>query len=128
VVGAAIVEGARVLLTRRSAAMSMPGKWEFPGGKLEAGEAPEQALAREVREELGLEIEVGAFLGRGSALVGGRRIRLDVFLARRRAGDLALAEHDAAEWFAAGQLAGLDWPEADAPILPRLAAALARSG
>ena len=126
VVGAAIVEAERVLLTRRGPALSMPGKWEFPGGKVEAGEAPEAALAREVAEELGLAIEVGAHLGRGSALHAGRRIRLDVFLARAAAGEPALGEHDAAGWFTAAELGGLDWPEADLPILPRLAAALAR--
>ena len=124
VVGAALVEGARVLVTRRGPAMAMPGKWEFPGGKVERGESPEAALTREVAEELGLAIEVGAHLGRGTALVAGRRIVLDVFLARALGGDLALVEHDAAAWVTAGELAGLDWPEADLPILPLLAAAL----
>ncbi len=113
-----------MLVTRRGPAMSMPGKWEFPGGKVERGESPEAALAREVAEELGLAIEVGAHLGRGTALVAGRRIVLDVFLARALGGDLALVEHDAAAWVTAGELAGLDWPEADLPILPLLAAAL----
>ncbi len=124
VVGAAVVEGARVLLTRRGPAMSMPGKWEFPGGKVDAGEEPEAALAREAAEELALELEVGAHLGRGTALVDGRRIVLDVYRARRRGGELRLAEHDACGWFAAAELAALDWPEADLPILPLLAGAL----
>ena len=121
VVGAAIVDGARVLLTRRGPAMAMAGKWEFPGGKVEWGEAPEAALVREVGEELGLAIEVGSHVGRGTALVAGRRIVLDVFLARAVRGDLALAEHDAAVWAGAAELDRFDWPEADLPILPRLA-------
>ncbi len=120
VVGAAIVEGGRVLLTRRSPRMSLAGKWEFPGGKVEAGEAPAAALAREIREELGLEIEVGARLGRGTALHAGRRIVLEVFLARRTGGHLALVEHEEHGWFTAPELAPLDWPEADLPILPAL--------
>jgi len=127
VVGAAIVEGGRVLLTRRGPSMSMPGRWEFPGGKVEAGEAPAAALAREVAEELGLAIEVteGPPLGRGSALVGGRRILLEVYVARRVSNAAPrLTEHDALGWFAADELAPLDWPEADLPILPALARAL----
>lgn len=125
VVGAAIVEEGRVLLTRRGPAQSMPGKWEFPGGKVEAGEAPEAALAREVAEELGLAIEVGTRIGRGTALVGGRRIVLEVHLARRvGGGDPRLTEHDAAGWFGPEDLASLDWPEADLPILSPLRRAL----
>jgi 8-oxo-dGTP diphosphatase len=124
VVGAAIVEGGRVFLARRGPAMSMPGKWEFPGGKVEDGEAPEAALVREVAEELGIEIEVGRFLGRGEAEHAGRRIVLDVWLARRLAGEPASREHDAVGWFGAGELAGLDWPEADLPLLAPLALAL----
>lgn len=121
VVGAALVERGRVLLTRRSARMSMPGKWEFPGGKVEAGEEPRPALAREVAEELGIAVEVGERIGRGTALHDGRRIVLEVFAARRTAGELRLAEHEEHGWFAAGELAALDWPEADLPILPALA-------
>ena len=127
VVGAAIVEGGRVLLTRRSPRMSMPGKWEFPGGKVEPGEEPPAALAREVAEELGLEIEVGSRLGRGTALHAGRRIVLEVYRARRRGGELRLVEHEEHGWFTADGIAALDWPEADLPILPALVGALAGS-
>ena len=124
VVGAAIVEGGRVFLARRGPAMSMPGKWEFPGGKVEDGEAPEAALVREVAEELGIDIEVGSFLGRGEAEHAGRTIVLDVWLARRVTGEPASREHDAVGWFAAAELATLDWPEADLPLLEPLARAL----
>ncbi len=126
VVGAALIEARRVLLTRRSARMSMPGKWEFPGGKIEPGESAAEALARECREELGLEVEIGARVGRGSALHGGRRIVLEVFAARRLSGELRLQEHDEHGWFTAGELEALDWPEADLPILPALARQLER--
>lgn len=125
VVGAAIVEAGKVLLTRRAPGMSMAGKWEFPGGKVEPGESEPAALAREVAEELGLAIEVGARLGRGSSWHDGRRIELIVYLARRRAGDLQLAEHEEHGWFDAAGVGGLDWPEADLPVLPALQRALA---
>ena len=128
VVGAAIVEGGRVYLARRGPAMSMPGKWEFPGGKVEDGEAPEAALVREVGEELGIAIELTGFLGRGESEHAGRRIVLDVWLARRLGGEPSAREHDAAGWFTAGELAGLDWPEADLPLLPALVRALGGVG
>ena len=124
VVGAAIVEAGRVLLARRGPEMSMPGKWEFPGGKVEPGEAPEAALVREVAEELGVRIEPEAFLGRGESDHDGTRIVLDVWLARRVGGEPASGEHDALGWFGAAELEALDWPEADLPILPELRRAL----
>lgn len=126
VVGAAIVEAGRVFLARRGPAMSMPGLWEFPGGKVEAGETSEAALVREVGEELGIAIEVGAFLGRGEAEHAGRRIVLDVWLAKRLTGEPVSREHDATGWFAAADLTALAWPAADLPLLPRLAAVLER--
>ncbi len=125
VVGAAILEQGRVLLTRRGASMSMAGKWEFPGGKVEPEEEPRAALAREVAEELGLAVDVGDCIGRGTALHGGRRIVLDVYAARRTGGELRLHEHEQHGWFGGGELAALDWPEADLPILPALARRLA---
>ena len=124
VVGAALIEDGRVLLTRRSARMSMPGKWEFPGGKIEPGESAAAALARECREELGLELEIGARIGRGTAHHDGRRIVLRVYRARRLGGELALVEHEEHGWFGPDELAALDWPEADLPILPSLERAL----
>jgi len=128
VVGAAIVEGARVLLARRGPAMSMAGKWEFPGGKVEPGESPQAALVREVAEELELSIELGELLGRGEAEDGERRIVLDVWLARRVTGEPVSHEHDALGWFGPDELADLDWPEADLPLLPGLARVLRGTG
>lgn len=65
VVGAAIVSGGRCFVAQRGEEMALPFQWEFPGGKVEDGEDPEEALAREIAEELSLEIEVGDYLGCG---------------------------------------------------------------
>lgn len=124
VVGAAIVQAGRCLVTQRGASMTMPGKWEFPGGKVEFRERPEKALARELREELGIEAEVGAWLGRGDAIHAGRRVCLDVYLATADTRTLKLHEHSAFEWLGAPALDAPDWADADIPVLPALRACL----
>lgn len=126
VVGAAIVEGGRCLVARRGLGMALAGYWEFPGGKVEPGESPEVALVREIREEMGIGIEVGAWLGRGEAVVGSRRILLDVYLATRIDGEPRLNEHSEMRWIGAGEVEELDWAEADRPTLAGLRRILAR--
>ncbi len=127
VVGAAILKGGRCLTARRGPGMSDPGKWEFPGGKVEPGEAPEEALAREISEELGLRIEVGEPLGVGLAKSAqGRVIRLQVFRARLLSGTPVLREHDQLRWVGAKSLHALDWSAADIPVLDALAESLDR--
>lgn len=130
VVGAAIVRDGRCLAAQRGPAMRLPGKWEFPGGKVEDGEDPRAALAREVREELGLEIEVGELLGTGrdagGDTAGGVAVRLDVYLAVVTDGELRLLEHAAVRWLTGTELDDVDWAEADLPLLPLLRARLDR--
>ena len=128
VVGAAILRHGTFIAAQRHRNMAEPLKWEFPGGKIEAGEDPRQALAREIREELALEIAVGAWLGRGTHEEGGRRIVLDVFTATVVAGEIRLAEHRRAGWFRASEIDDLDWAAADRPVLPALRRLLAGAG
>jgi 8-oxo-dGTP diphosphatase len=117
VVGAAIIRDGRCLAAQRSPAMAEPLKWEFPGGKVEAGEDPRTALRREVGEELGLRIAVGGRLGRGDRRLGDRRIALEVFAARVVSGRVRLAEHCRYGWFRAEEIERLDWAPADRPLL-----------
>ena len=124
VVGAAILREGRCLAAQRGAAMPLAMQWEFPGGKVEAGEDPRAALQREIREELGLDIEVGELLGRGVALERTRQICLDVYLATIAGGELALAEHAATSWVGPDELYELDWAAADVPVLGALEARL----
>ena len=129
VVGAAIVRDGCCLAARRGPGMRLPGKWEFPGGKVEDGEDPRAALAREVREELGLDVDVGEWLGTGHAADGESTVRLDVYAASlARAGELRLLEHSEARWVSAAELDALDWAEADVPVLARVRALLASGG
>jgi mutator protein MutT len=122
VVGAAIRQQQKCLIAQRGPGMSHPGKWEFPGGKLEAGESEAQALAREIAEELGLQVAVGALLGSGSALMSGRHIQLAVYAASVVSGTLALREHSRIHWVTADELMGFDWADADVPVLPTIRA------
>ena len=129
VVGAAIVRDSRCLAAQRGPGMRLAGKWEFPGGKVEDGEDPRAALAREVREELGLEIEVGELLGTGhdarSDAASEVAVRLDVYLATVSGGELSLLEHAAVRWLTFAELDTVDWAAADRPLLPLLRSRLA---
>lgn len=126
VVGAAIVQGARCLIAQRGPSMSLPGKWEFPGGKVEPGEAPTAALTREIAEELGLEIHVGQLLGCGTATVASRVIALDVYVASVAAGSVCLREHAQTVWATADDLPGFDWADADVPCVENVVVWLRR--
>lgn len=129
VVGAAILRGSRCLVALRSQGMAEAGRWEFPGGKVEAGEAPHEALAREVREELGCDVEVGRWIGRGRATTAsGRSIRLDVYLAVILDGEPRAREHAELRWVEAEELRRLDWACADVPIADALATYLESNG
>ncbi|UFS57607.1 (deoxy)nucleoside triphosphate pyrophosphohydrolase [Subtercola endophyticus] len=81
VVGAVIAHGGKVLCCRRAPGKASAGLWEFPGGKIEAGETPEQALAREIQEELGVPILVGDLVLRAITSVDGREIDLACYWA-----------------------------------------------
>ncbi len=125
VVGAAILREGRCLVARRSADMDAPGCWEFPGGKVEDGELPRQALVREIREELDVEIAAGDWLGRGEQVEGDRVIVLDVYACELRSGEVHPHEHDACEWLGADELHRLDWAPPDVPIVERVIERLA---
>jgi 8-oxo-dGTP diphosphatase len=123
-VAAAIITEGRVLACERSAPPEVAGRWEFPGGKVEAGETDEQALARECVEELGVRVEVGARVGPDVSLAHGRAV-LRVYAARLLEGDLPQAlEHTAMRWLSADELDSVHWLPADKPIVAELPALL----
>ncbi|MFN7278553.1 MAG: (deoxy)nucleoside triphosphate pyrophosphohydrolase [bacterium] len=119
-VACAIIEGPEgVLCAQRSAMMSLPLVWEFPGGKIEAGETAEGALLREIREELQVEIIIGQALTYADhSYVEGRVIRLFPFVCRLAGGgDPIPREHAALRWVMREELRSLDWAAADVPVL-----------
>ncbi|MDP9117245.1 MAG: (deoxy)nucleoside triphosphate pyrophosphohydrolase [Actinomycetota bacterium] len=126
VVGAAIVHLGRVLAARRSAPAELAGEWEFPGGKVEAGESDEDALVRECREEIGVEIAVGRLLGAGRTAQG---LTLRVYLAEHLVGfPEALVDHDELRWLGPDQLDTVRWLPADLPFVAAVKASLSSGG
>jgi len=119
VVCALIIRNDTVLCAQRSERMALPLKWEFPGGKLEDGEAPEEALKREIMEELAIDITVGRALNVTEyTYKNGRTIRLLPYLATMASDQEPVAnEHAELRWVKAFDLLDLDWAAADVPIV-----------
>lgn len=106
-----------VLVTQRSSVMQLPLKWEFPGGKVEEGETAEEALLREIKEELDLETEIIQALSPNCHSYGTKTICLIPFICKIRRGSIHLREHAAYLWLKPNELLNLDWAEADIPIV-----------
>jgi 8-oxo-dGTP diphosphatase len=116
VVGVALVRAGRVLAARRASPPATAGRWEFPGGKVEAGESADAAAAREIREELGCGITVTGWLDPEVAIRPGLLLRVAV--AELVAGEPVPAdgEQDAVQWLRADQVDDVDWLPADRPF------------
>ncbi|WP_276308179.1 (deoxy)nucleoside triphosphate pyrophosphohydrolase [Sphingomonas pokkalii] len=128
VVAAAMVRGDQVLVQQRPEGTQMAGLWEFPGGKIEPGESPESALARELREELGIEVNPAAPvpLTFASAPLGGRHLLLLLYRLDSWQGTPEPHHANALRWADMATLRTLPMPPADLPFLGVLDALLGR--
>ena len=121
VVAAVITDArGRILLNRRNGTSDMAGLWEFPGGKREPGESSEQALARELHEELGIEAEVGDWLMDVPQLYPDKRLRLEVRHVRQWKGSARGREGQAITWVTPDKLTRYSMPPADQPAVAAL--------
>lgn len=116
VVAAMITYNNRIFATQRGYGDFKDG-WEFPGGKIEPGETPQQALAREIKEELDTEIEVGDYLETVEYDYPTFHLSMDCFFCTIKSGELVLKEHEAAKWLTAETLDSVDWLPADRGLI-----------
>ena len=117
-VACAIIERDRLTLAaQRSEKMSLPLKWEFPGGKIDAGESCEACLVRELQEEMGIRISVDLPLKPTTHTYSAFVVTLYPFICSIIYGEITLYEHAEIAWLSHEELPALDWAEADIPVI-----------
>ena len=127
VVAAAVIDGGRVLLQQRPPGKAMAGLWEFPGGKVEPGEAPDKALVRELAEELGVVVDIRdvAPITFAAAPLGERHLLLLLYRVSAWSGEPRALEATALTWVAPAEMHALPMPPADVPLIEALERLLA---
>jgi mutator protein MutT len=120
VTAAVWIENGRVLIARRRPEASQAGLWEFPGGKIQAGESPEECLKREIEEELGLRVEVAEFFGESIQAYGDKTIRLLAYRVRSASGQPRANEHAELAWVKMADLGRYRFCAADVPFAEKL--------
>lgn len=117
VVAAIIIKNGKVFATQRGYG-EFKDWWEFPGGKIEKGECPKEALVREIREELDAEIEVGELLGTVEWDYPDFHLTMHCFICSLMSESMHLNEHEAAAWLTRGTLRSVKWLPADEGLIP----------
>lgn len=123
VVAAVIMKEDKVFATQRGYGEFKDG-WEFPGGKVEAGESPEEALCREIREELEVEVNVGDLIDTIEYDYPAFHLSMKCYACTIAGGSPHLLEHEAARWLTADQLDSVAWLPADITLIPKIAGLL----
>lgn len=123
VVAAVIMKEGKVFATQRGYGEFKDG-WEFPGGKVEAGESPEEALCREIREELEVEVNVGDLIDTIEYDYPAFHLSMKCYACTIAGGSPHLLEHEAARWLSADQLGSVAWLPADITLIPKIAGLL----
>lgn len=127
VVAAIIIHNKQIFVTQRGYGEFKDG-WEFPGGKIEPGETPQEALAREIKEELYIEIEVGDYLETVEYDYPSFHLAMDCFFCTIKSGKLVLKEHEAAKWLTMENLDSVDWLPADKGLIESIKKYLLKIG
>lgn len=119
VVAAIIIDGGKVFATQRGYGEFKDG-WKFPGGKIDAGETPEEALVREIKEELDTEVEVKELLDTVEYDYPKFHLSMDCFICKIKAGELVLKEHEASKWLTKETLDSVEWLPADQGLIEKI--------
>ncbi|HHW47619.1 MAG TPA: 8-oxo-dGTP diphosphatase MutT [Clostridiaceae bacterium] len=120
VTAAIIINDGKVLIAQRAKNQNMAGKWEFPGGKVEPGETPEECLKREIREELGINIEVNDFFGESTYQYDTGTIKLIAYKVQWIDGEFRLSAHNQIKWVEPYELGNFDFAPADVAFVKKL--------
>lgn len=126
VVAAIIKDGDKIFATQRGYGEFKDG-WEFPGGKIEKKETPQEALVREIKEELDTVITVGGLIDTIEYEYPAFHLTMHCFLCAIVSGDLTLKEHEAARWLAKDQLGSVEWLPADLELIDKIEKILTES-
>ena len=116
--------GEPIIFTTQRGYGDLKGGWEFPGGKIEEGETPQEALVREIKEELETEISVGELIDTIEYDYPTFHLSMDCFWAEIVSGNLVLTEHEAAKWLTKGELNSVEWLPADITLIDKIKAAV----
>lgn len=119
-VAAAIIRKDNQIFATRRGYGTFRGGWEFPGGKIEEGETPQEALVREIREELNTQVRVGELVDTVEYDYPEFHLSMDCFWCQVVQGDLELKEHEAARWLTKEELFSVDWLPADIELIGKL--------
>lgn len=122
VVGAVLTQGTKILAAQRGEGMSLSGMWEFPGGKIEEGESPQEALRRELEEELLCSAEIGEKVETTEYEYDFGIVILTTFFGTIVDNEPTLTEHSEVRWVEAAELGDLPWAPADIPAVDRVVA------
>jgi 8-oxo-dGTP diphosphatase len=128
VAAAVLLHEGKVLIARRRPGMRHAGEWEFPGGRIEAGETPEAALTREIEEELGIAVRTAGFFAESRYRYDHAEVRILAYKVEWISGEIRLLDHDRYAWVFPGLLFDYNLLPADLPLAEKLARSGRREG
>lgn len=120
VTAAIMIKDNKILIAQRSKKDKLSSMWEFPGGKIEEGETPQECLKREIKEELNINVSIGEFFGESIYHYEGGSIKLLGYYAFYESGDLKLNVHDQVKWVTPEEIKNYDFAPADVPFVDQL--------